>query len=85
MAAGLRFVVLDRPDPIRADRVGGPVLDAGQRSFTGQPGLPVQPGLTMGENLADLGGLTISYSHHDRVGSRFVELTVLDRDCVIRR
>jgi len=33
----------------------------------------------------DLGGLTISYSHHDRVGSRFVELTVLDRDCVIRR
>lgn len=46
---GLRFVVLDRPDPIRADRVGGPILDVGRRSFTGQPGLPVQPGMTMGE------------------------------------
>jgi ABC-type branched-subunit amino acid transport system substrate-binding protein len=33
----------------------------------------------------DLGGLTISYTRHDRVGSRFVELTVLDRDCIIRR
>lgn len=46
---GLRFVVLDRPDPIRADRFGGPVLDSGRRSFTGQPGLPVQPGMTVGE------------------------------------
>jgi uncharacterized protein YbbC (DUF1343 family)/CubicO group peptidase (beta-lactamase class C family) len=46
---GLHFVVLDRPDPIRADRAGGPVLDLGRRSFTGQPGLPVQPGMTMGE------------------------------------
>jgi uncharacterized protein YbbC (DUF1343 family) len=46
---GLRLVVLDRPDPIRADRVAGPVLDIGRRSFTGQPGLPVQPGMTVGE------------------------------------
>lgn len=46
---GLRFVVLDRPNPIRADRVAGPVLDAGQQSFTGPAGLPVQHGMTVGE------------------------------------
>ena len=46
---GLRFVVLDRPNPIRADRPGGPVLDAGWQSFTGAAGLPVQHGMTVGE------------------------------------
>lgn len=46
---GLRFVVLDRPNPIRADRVGGPVLDEGAASFTGPAGLPVQHGMTVGE------------------------------------
>ncbi|MGE5452766.1 MAG: serine hydrolase [Acidobacteriota bacterium] len=46
---GLRVVVLDRPNPIRADRVGGPVLDEGRGSFTGYPGLPVQHGMTVGE------------------------------------
>jgi len=46
---GLRFVVLDRPNPIRADRVAGPVLNAGQQSFTGPAGLPVQHGMTVGE------------------------------------
>ena len=33
----------------------------------------------------DLGGLTISYTRQDRVGSRFVELTVLTNDCLLRR
>jgi len=46
---GIRFVVLDRPDPIRADRVAGPVLDPGRGSFTGPEGLPVQHGMTVGE------------------------------------
>jgi len=46
---GLRFVVLDRPNPIRADRVAGPVLDEGMQSFTGPAGLPVQHGMTVGE------------------------------------
>ena len=45
----VRFVVLDRPNPIRADRVGGPVLDEGRQSFTGPAGLPVQHGMTAGE------------------------------------
>ena len=46
---GIRFVVLDRPNPIRADRVAGPMLDPGRGSFTGPEGLPVQHGMTVGE------------------------------------
>jgi uncharacterized protein YbbC (DUF1343 family)/CubicO group peptidase (beta-lactamase class C family) len=46
---GLRVVVLDRPNPIRADRVSGPVLDEGRRSFTGPAQWPVQHGMTLGE------------------------------------
>ncbi len=46
---GLRFVVLDRPNPVGADRVGGPVLDAGLQSFTAPAGLPVLHGMTIGE------------------------------------
>lgn len=45
--------VLDRPDPLGADRFGGPVLDRGHASFTGYFPLPLQPGMTVGE-LADL-------------------------------
>ncbi|GLQ93528.1 hypothetical protein GCM10007901_24790 [Dyella acidisoli] len=45
--------VLDRPDPLGADRFGGPVRDAGHESFTGYFPLPLQPGMTVGE-LADL-------------------------------
>ncbi len=46
---GLRFVVLDRPNPVGGDRVGGPVLDADLQSFTAPAGLPVQHGMTIGE------------------------------------
>ncbi len=46
---GVRIVVLDRPNPVRADKVGGPVLDAERGSFTGYPGLPMQHGMTVGE------------------------------------
>lgn len=45
----LRVVVLDRPNPIRADRVAGPVMDENRRSFTGFASLPIQHGMTMGE------------------------------------
>ncbi len=46
---GVRIMVLDRPNPVRADRISGPVLDADKGSFTGYPGLPVQHGMTVGE------------------------------------
>jgi uncharacterized protein YbbC (DUF1343 family)/CubicO group peptidase (beta-lactamase class C family) len=47
--ARLRFVVLDRPDPLRADRTAGPMLDANLRSFTAYTQMPVQHGMTIGE------------------------------------
>lgn len=45
----LRFVVLDRPNPIDGITVSGPVLDAGSESFVGAHTLPVRHGMTVGE------------------------------------
>lgn len=45
----LRFVVLDRPNPINGRHVGGAVLDAGRESFTAFHRLPVRHGMTLGE------------------------------------
>lgn len=47
--AGKRFVVLDRPNPIRNDRVEGGVLDLAFRSFVGQYAVAARYGLTPGE------------------------------------
>jgi uncharacterized protein YbbC (DUF1343 family) len=46
---GIRFVVLDRPNPIGGVRVEGPVLDPGRESFTAFHPLPVRHGMTVGE------------------------------------
>lgn len=53
---GKSFVVLDRPDPIRADRVEGGVLDTAFRSFVGQYPTALRYGLTPGEMLRWLVG-----------------------------
>lgn len=45
----LRFVVLDRPNPINGVIVSGPVLDEGKQSFVGFHRLPVRHGMTIGE------------------------------------
>jgi len=45
----LRFVVLDRPNPINGRDVAGPVLDAGRESFVAFHRLPVRHGMTVGE------------------------------------
>jgi uncharacterized protein YbbC (DUF1343 family)/CubicO group peptidase (beta-lactamase class C family) len=45
----LRFVVLDRPNPINGVDVAGPVLDDGSQSFVGFHTLPVRHGMTVGE------------------------------------
>lgn len=50
---GLDFYVLDRPDPIGADTVQGPLPDAEMKSFTSYYPLPVRHGMTIGE-LAEL-------------------------------
>lgn len=46
---GVRFVVLDRPNPINGLDVAGPVLDDGLQSFVGFHTIPVRHGMTVGE------------------------------------
>jgi uncharacterized protein YbbC (DUF1343 family) len=47
--AGIKFYVLDRPDPLGGNRVEGPMLDPRFRSFTSQWDIPYVYGLTPGE------------------------------------
>jgi uncharacterized protein YbbC (DUF1343 family) len=47
--AGLRFVVLDRPDPVGGLEVEGPALRPGFESFCGMHDLAVRHGMTVGE------------------------------------
>lgn len=46
---GKKFIVLDRPNPIRAVYVDGPVLDPKFKSFVGLHTIPVSHGMTVGE------------------------------------
>jgi len=45
----IRFVVLDRVNPIGGQSVQGPVLEEGSESFVGFHSLPVRHGMTIGE------------------------------------
>jgi uncharacterized protein YbbC (DUF1343 family) len=47
--AGKKFIVLDRPNPIRDDVVEGGMIDRRYRSFTGLHNVPLRYGLTPGE------------------------------------
>ena len=60
---GIEFVVLDRPNPISASRVEGPVMDPDLRSFTGYFPLPVRHGMTLGE-------LARMFNSENRMGVR---------------
>lgn len=55
-AAKKPFIVLDRPDPIRGDRIEGGMLDPRFRSFVGQYPVALRYGLTPGELLKYLVG-----------------------------
>lgn len=46
---GLRFVVLDRPNPITGMRAEGPVLEPGYESYVGLYPVALRLGLTVGE------------------------------------
>ncbi len=59
--AGLRFVVLDRPDPIDGMDVGGPVLASESKSFVNFHALPVRHGMTIGE-------LAVLFNADDHLG-----------------
>ncbi|MHB8068567.1 MAG: exo-beta-N-acetylmuramidase NamZ domain-containing protein [Desulfobaccales bacterium] len=48
-AQGLEFYVLDRPNPLTAAAVQGPVLDPDLCSFVGYCPMPVRYGMTVGE------------------------------------
>jgi uncharacterized protein YbbC (DUF1343 family) len=54
--AGKQFVVLDRPNPVRADRVEGGLLRPQFASFVGLHPVPMRYGLTPGELLKYLVG-----------------------------
>ncbi len=45
----LRFVVLDRPNPLGGAVMEGPLLDADRESFVGYHEIPVRHGMTVGE------------------------------------
>jgi uncharacterized protein YbbC (DUF1343 family) len=45
----IAFYVLDRPDPLRGDRIEGPMLDPDRTSFVGYFPMPVRMGITLGE------------------------------------
>jgi uncharacterized protein YbbC (DUF1343 family) len=45
----IRFVVLDRPNPLGGDRVEGFILEPGFESFVGLYPIPVTHGMTVGE------------------------------------
>jgi uncharacterized protein YbbC (DUF1343 family) len=45
----IAFYVLDRPDPLRGDRIEGPMLDADRVNFVGYFPMPVRMGMTLGE------------------------------------
>lgn len=47
--AGIPFVVLDRPNPIRGDVVQGNVLDTAWSTFVGMYPVPMRHGMTPGE------------------------------------
>ncbi len=47
--AGLAFYVLDRPNPLTASFVQGPLQDRDRRAFTSYFPLPVRHGMTVGE------------------------------------
>jgi uncharacterized protein YbbC (DUF1343 family) len=55
-AAKKPIIVLDRPDPIRADRVEGNILDPAFASLVGQYPVALRYGLTPGELLRFLAG-----------------------------
>jgi len=61
--AGLEFYVLDRPNPINAAAVQGPVMDSDMKSFIGYYPMPVRYGMTPGE-VARL------YNQEARIGVR---------------
>lgn len=71
---GIDFYVLDRPNPLNASVVQGPVLDRELLSFTGYFSLPLRHGMTVGE-LAEM------FNAENRIGAKLhvIKLSGYDR------
>ena len=61
--AGIRFIVLDRPNPINGIQVEGPILESHRLSFTGYFALPVRHGMTVGE-------LAMLFNEENQIGAK---------------
>jgi uncharacterized protein YbbC (DUF1343 family) len=48
-AAGIPFVILDRPNPLGGEYVAGFIVEPGLQSFVGQYPVPIVHGMTVGE------------------------------------
>jgi uncharacterized protein YbbC (DUF1343 family)/CubicO group peptidase (beta-lactamase class C family) len=59
---GIKFFVLDRPNPLNSSVVQGPMMDPDSKSFTGYFPLPVRHGMTVGE-------LATMFNHEWKVGA----------------
>ncbi len=59
---GIAFYVLDRPDPIDAAVVEGPVMDPGLKSFSGYFPMPTRHGMTIGE-------MAMMFNAEDHIGA----------------
>ena len=68
--AGIRFIVLDRPNPINGVEVEGPILESHRLSFTGYFPLPVRHGMTVGE-------LAMLFNEQNQIGAK-LEVVKLD-------
>ena len=56
---GLRLLVLDRPNPLDAVTIAGPMLDPSEASFVNHHALPMRHGMTLGE----LAGMIVADEH----------------------
>lgn len=45
----IEFVVLDRPNPLGGQQIGGPILEEEYKSFVGMYSIPIIHGMTVGE------------------------------------
>jgi uncharacterized protein YbbC (DUF1343 family)/CubicO group peptidase (beta-lactamase class C family) len=69
--AGVSVYVLDRPNPITATVVEGPMLQSQGRSFTGYFPMPVRHGMTLGE-LAEM------FNGEYRIGAKLTVIAMRD-------
>ncbi len=66
---GVPVVVCDRPNPIGATALEGPVLDIGLRSFVGQFPIPLRHGMTIAE-------LALLFNDHYQIGAELEVVTM---------